>query len=59
MRVAEGEYHGIGIPIKLSRTPGAVRSAPRAKGADTREVLARLGYQAAAIDKLFSEGAAL
>ena len=59
MRVAKDEYHGTGIPIKLSRTPGTVRSAPRAKGADTREVLRGLGYDAAAIDKLFSEGSAL
>jgi len=58
MRVSEGDYRGTGLPIKLSRTPGAVRSAPRAKGADTREVLARLGYDAAAIDRLTSEGAA-
>jgi crotonobetainyl-CoA:carnitine CoA-transferase CaiB-like acyl-CoA transferase len=59
MRVAEGSYRGTGIPLKLSRTPGAVRSAPRAKGADTRAVLARLGYEPAAIDKLMQEGAAL
>ena len=59
MRVAEGSYRGTGIPVKLSRTPGEVRSAPRAKGADTRAVLSRLGYEAAAIDKLLSEGAAL
>lgn len=59
MRVAEGSYRGTGIPIKLSRTPGTVRSAPRAKGADTRAVLSRLGYEAAAIDTLMSEGAAL
>jgi crotonobetainyl-CoA:carnitine CoA-transferase CaiB-like acyl-CoA transferase len=59
MRVAEGAYRGTGIPLKLSRTPGAVRSAPRKKGADTRAVLAQLGYEAAAIDKLIHEGAAL
>ena len=59
MRVDEDGYRGTGIPVKLSRTPGAVRSAPRAKGADTRAVLARLGYESAAIDKLLAEGAAL
>ena len=48
-----------GIVPKLSRTPGTVRSAPRAKGADTREVLRSLGYDAAAIDKLIAEGSAL
>jgi len=59
MRVAKDKYHGTGIPIKLSRTPGAVRTMPRAKGADTREVLGRLGFESSAIDKLISEGAAL
>jgi len=59
MRVAEGGYRGTGIPIKLSRTPGAVRSTPHAKGADTRAVLAQLGYAAADIDRLMSEGVAL
>ena len=59
MRVAKDEYHGTGIPIKLSRTPGTVRSAPRAKGADTRAVLRGLGYDAAAIDKLLADGTAL
>ncbi len=58
MRVTEGGYRGTGIPVKLSRTPGAVRSAPRAKGADTRTVLAHLGYASAAIDKLLAEGVA-
>jgi len=32
-------YRGVGIPIKLSRTPGSVREAPRAAGADTQSVL--------------------
>ncbi len=59
MRVAEGDYRSTGIPVKLSRTPGAVRSVPRAKGADTRAVLAQLGYAPAEIDRFFSEGAAL
>lgn len=59
MRVEHDGYKGTGIPSRLSRTPGAVRSAPRAKGADTRTVLEQLGYTAAEIDRLFSEGAAL
>ncbi|GAA1954721.1 CoA transferase [Amycolatopsis minnesotensis] len=37
-------YRGTGIPIKLSRTAGTVRSAPREQGADTARVLASLGY---------------
>lgn len=59
MRAEDGLYQGIGVPVKLSRTPGAVRSAPKAKGADTRAVLGALGYAAAEIDKLLAEGAAL
>jgi crotonobetainyl-CoA:carnitine CoA-transferase CaiB-like acyl-CoA transferase len=59
MRAAEGSYRGTGVPVKLSRTPGAVRSAPRPKGADTRAVLKRLGYEPAAIEKLMRERAAL
>jgi crotonobetainyl-CoA:carnitine CoA-transferase CaiB-like acyl-CoA transferase len=37
-------YRGVGIPIKLDRTPGAVHSAPAARGADTLEVMRGLGY---------------
>jgi crotonobetainyl-CoA:carnitine CoA-transferase CaiB-like acyl-CoA transferase len=44
MVVEQDGYRGTGIPIKLSRTPGTVRTAPREKGADTRRVLASLGY---------------
>jgi len=59
MRVEQDGYRGTGIPVKLSRTPGTVRSAPKAKGADTRAVLAGLGYDAAAIDALFAAKAVL
>lgn len=36
-------YTGVGLPIKLSRTPGSVRTPPRVPGADTDEVLRGLG----------------
>jgi crotonobetainyl-CoA:carnitine CoA-transferase CaiB-like acyl-CoA transferase len=39
MLVELAGYRGVGIPIKLSRTPGSVRTAPRAAGADTDAVL--------------------
>lgn len=45
-------YRGTGIPIKLSRTPGSVRSIPREKGADTRRVLASLGYSEEQITRM-------
>jgi len=44
MVVTQDGYVGAGIPIKLSRTPGAVRAAPRARGADNVRVLTDLGY---------------
>lgn len=37
-------YRGIGIPIKLSRSPGAVLAAPRHIGADTQDILLEVGY---------------
>lgn len=44
MVVTQDGYVGAGIHIKLSRTPGAVRAAPRARGADNVRVLTDLGY---------------
>jgi crotonobetainyl-CoA:carnitine CoA-transferase CaiB-like acyl-CoA transferase len=55
MVVAIGaDYRGIGTPIKLSRTPGAARSAPPRFGEHTREVLRELGCSDAEIDSLIS-----
>jgi crotonobetainyl-CoA:carnitine CoA-transferase CaiB-like acyl-CoA transferase len=59
MVVEHDGYRGVGIPIKLERTPGAVRSAPPAHGADTVAVLARHGYAAAEIDALVRDGIAV
>ena len=39
-----GTVKQIGIPIKLSDTPGAIRSLGTTLGADTDEILARFGY---------------
>ncbi|SQD95754.1 conserved hypothetical protein [Parafrankia sp. Ea1.12] len=47
-------YRGIGIPIKLSATPGSVRRPPRAQGADTRRILRNLGYTDAEVDALIA-----
>lgn len=58
MRIEQGSYRAAGIPVKLSRTPGSVRTPPKPKGADTRAVLENLGYDAAAIDRLFEAKAA-
>jgi len=51
-------YRNVGNPIKLSRTPPAVRSKPRKFGMDTRAVLAERGYSAVDIDKLVASGVA-
>lgn len=42
-------YRGVGIPIKLTRTPGRIAMPPRDRGADTAEVLRELGYDEAYI----------
>jgi formyl-CoA transferase len=47
---------GIGIPVKLSRTPGRAHSAPPRFGQHTRELLLEHGYDAAAIDALVARG---
>lgn len=54
MVVDHDGYRGIGIPVTLHRTPGAVRSAPRDRGADTRRILRSLGYADAEIDALIA-----
>jgi crotonobetainyl-CoA:carnitine CoA-transferase CaiB-like acyl-CoA transferase len=52
-------YRNVGNPVKLSRTPPALRSKPRKFGTDTRDVLASAGYSATEIDALIASGAAL
>jgi formyl-CoA transferase len=52
-------YRNIGNPVKLSRTPAAVRSKPKKFGLDTKAVLAEHGFSAAEIDKLITSGIAL
>jgi alpha-methylacyl-CoA racemase len=42
---------------RFSRTPAAVRSAPRTAGADTRQVLADWGFPAGEVEELLTSGA--
>jgi crotonobetainyl-CoA:carnitine CoA-transferase CaiB-like acyl-CoA transferase len=47
----------LGVPVKLSRTPGGVHSPAPALGENTREVLEALGYSEADADALAEDGA--
>lgn len=46
----------LGVPVKLSRTPGTVSGMTRKFGENTQEVLAELGYSQKQIDEFFAEG---
>jgi crotonobetainyl-CoA:carnitine CoA-transferase CaiB-like acyl-CoA transferase len=45
-----------GIPVKLKKTPGAVRLAPPTLGQHTREVLGELGLSDADMERLLQQG---
>lgn len=51
-----GGFRVLGIPVKLGRTPGSVRTPPAPPGHDTREVLRELGLTDAQIDDLTARG---
>lgn len=53
----EGKIPGLGIPVKLSETPGRVRRAAPLLGEHTDEVLARHGFSAGEIAALREKGA--
>jgi formyl-CoA transferase len=57
MVAEEGVYRGTGIPIKMSRTRGRVRMAPRKFNQDGADVLREAGYTAAEIEALAQSGA--
>jgi formyl-CoA transferase/CoA:oxalate CoA-transferase len=52
-----GAVRVTGVPVKLSGTPGSVRTGPPTLGQHTAAVLTELGYDAAAIDALHASGA--
>jgi crotonobetainyl-CoA:carnitine CoA-transferase CaiB-like acyl-CoA transferase len=51
-----GWYRNSGIPIKLSRTPGSIRSTPPKFNQHGREVLAEFGYSDSEIQSLAEQG---
>ncbi|HEX5368040.1 MAG TPA: CaiB/BaiF CoA-transferase family protein, partial [Dehalococcoidia bacterium] len=54
-----GPVKQIGLPLKLSETPGSVRSLGPIKGQHTLEILRSLGYGDEEIDALRQDGAVL
>jgi len=55
----EGTLRSLGIPAKLSATPGELRFAAPLQGEHTVELLAELGYDRARIDRLLAQGSVL
>jgi crotonobetainyl-CoA:carnitine CoA-transferase CaiB-like acyl-CoA transferase len=56
MVVQQGDYRGVGIPIKYDRTPGAVRLTPQALGRHTRSVFEENGLSQADYESLLQSG---
>ncbi len=52
-----GRTRALGLPIKLSATPGGVKRPAPTFGQHTREVLAEFGFAAAEIDALYAANA--
>jgi crotonobetainyl-CoA:carnitine CoA-transferase CaiB-like acyl-CoA transferase len=55
MIVEDGDYKALGIPIKLSRTPGTVRLLPQPLGENTRDICREAGLSDAEIEKLLAD----
>lgn len=51
-----GELKQLGIPVKLSRTPGQLKTVPPEQGEHSDEVLKKIGYTNEEINKLIEEG---
>jgi crotonobetainyl-CoA:carnitine CoA-transferase CaiB-like acyl-CoA transferase len=54
-----GQTRALGLPIKLSATPGKVHRPAPLLGQHTREVLAQYGFEMQEIEALIENGAAV
>ena len=54
-----GTIHNIGIPVKLSATPGRIRRRAPALGEHSAEVLLERGFTQEEVDGLLAEGVIL
>nr|MCW2727144.1 putative formyl CoA transferase [Aeromicrobium sp.] len=57
MVVERDGYRGVGLPVKLTGSPGSVRFGPRKRGADAEAVLAELGLDENQVAGLRAAGA--
>jgi len=54
---AAGLVKVLGVPVKLSETPGSVRTAPPTLGQHTDAVLREIGFDTGQIDRMHTDGA--
>ena len=54
-----GTIHNIGVPVKLSATPGSIRRRAPALGEHSAEILLERGFTPAEVDGLLAEGVIL
>jgi crotonobetainyl-CoA:carnitine CoA-transferase CaiB-like acyl-CoA transferase len=50
-------FRMLGIPVRLARTPGSVRTPPATRGRDTVQVLAECGWPADEIERMLGRSA--
>ena len=54
---SDGETHkALGVPVKMSQTPGSIKSPPPSFGQDTAAVLKEFGYTTQEIDEFRQQG---
>jgi crotonobetainyl-CoA:carnitine CoA-transferase CaiB-like acyl-CoA transferase len=53
--VRRDEYQGIGLPVRLMRTPGQPGANPRPFNADARAVLRGAGYSTNELEQLIAD----